>query len=65
MIVNRIQQDPQFVSKYLNFVKAGSMYPLDMLKIVDIDYAQDTLFEEMQKELSMRIAQLKELVNKL
>lgn len=64
MIVNKIQQDPKFVEKYLNFVKAGSMYPLDMLKIVDIDYSNDTPFKEMEKELTLRINQLKELINK-
>ena len=64
MIVNRIQQDAKFVKKYLNFVSAGAMYPLDMLKIVDIDYNTDAPFEEMKKELTMRVAQLKELVDK-
>lgn len=62
MIVNRIQQNSKFVEEYLNFVKAGAMYPLDMLKIVDIDYNTDAPFEEMKKELNFRIAQLKELL---
>lgn len=61
-IVNRIEKDPKFVEKYFKFVKAGSMYPLDMLKLVDIDYSKDDIFDEFEKEIKKRIKQLKDLL---
>ena len=62
-IVNKIQQNPSFVKKYFEFIKAGSMYPLDMLKLVDIDYKKDDVFDEFEAELKLRLAQLEELLN--
>ena len=64
MIVNKIQKDPSFVKKYIEFNKAGGMYPLDMLKLVDIDYSTDAPFDEIKKELVYRVNQLKELIAK-
>ena len=39
------------------------MYPLDMLKIVDIDYDQSDVFDAMKTELLKRIEQLNNLLN--
>lgn len=61
-IVNKIEQHKGFVEKYFEFMKAGSMYPLDMLKIVGIDYAKNDVFVEFEKEINKRLAQLKELL---
>ena len=62
-IVNRIQKDKNFVQKFKQFASAGSMYPLDMLKLVDIDYSTDAPFKEIEEELTYRLNQLKELLN--
>ena len=61
-IVNRIQKDKNFVQKFKQFLSAGSMYPLDMLKLVDIDYSTDAPFKEITEELNYRLNQLKELL---
>ena len=61
---NKILENPdEFVPKYLKFLSAGSMYPLDMLKIVDIDYDQSDVFNAMKTELLKRIEQLNNLLN--
>lgn len=63
-IANKILENPEeFVPKYLKFLSAGSMYPLDMLKIVDIDYDQSDVFDAMKTELLKRIEQLNSLLN--
>ena len=61
-IVNRIEKDPTFVKKYFEFIKSGSRYPLDMLKIVDIDYSKDDVFNEFREEIEKRILQLQKLL---
>lgn len=61
-IVNRVEEKPSFVKKYFDFMKSGSTYPLDMLKLVDIDYNKNDVFDEFEKELNKRIQQLQELL---
>ncbi len=60
---NILKGDSAYVDKYLQFLSSGSMYPLDALKIVDIDYNTQDVFDAMRAELNMRIDQLEKLLN--
>lgn len=61
-IANRILTEEGFVDKYKKFLSAGgSMYPTEILSIVDIDLTKKTPFVNAMKEFGEVLAELKKM----
>lgn len=59
-IANSILQDPAFVNKYKMFLQSGgSMYPMEILKLVDIDLTKKTPFINAMREFRAVLTELK------
>ncbi len=62
-IANMILNDSSAVEKYKKFLSAGgSMYPMDILKLVDLDLTKKEPFEVAMKEFSAVLKELKKTV---
>ena len=60
IIAKRILKDSSFVEKYKQFLKSGcSLYPLDTLKLVDIDLTKLDPFKEAMEEFKWALNELK------
>lgn len=61
-IANRILSEEGFVNKYKEFLKSGgSKYPMEILKIVDIDLTKKTPFIAAMKEFREVLGELKKI----
>lgn len=64
-IANRILSDNSAVTKYKKLLRAGSsLYPMDILKLVDIDLTKREPFEFAMKEFCFLIKELKEMLRR-
>lgn len=62
-IANRILQDESFVAKYKMFLSSGgSMYPMEILSLVDLDLTKKEPFECAMKEFGEALAELTTLI---
>lgn len=61
---NIIQNKPGFQEKYMKFLSSGGRdYPLEVLKIIDIDLNDDKVFESAMREFKNTITKFKKIYN--
>lgn len=64
-IANRIFADPSFVEKYKKFLSAGSsLYPMDILALVDLDLNKKAPFEFAMREFGATLKELTKSIGK-
>ena len=62
-IVSQIKDNPKTVSKYLEFLSSGSVkYPLDTVKIVDVDMTKSDYLFDAFKVFEERLTLLEQLI---
>ena len=60
---NIINKTPGFVEKYLNFLQSGGKnYPLEVLKLIDIDLCDTKVFESALNDFKETLEEFKKLV---
>lgn len=62
-IADAILKNPSFVEKYKMFLSSGSsIYPMEILSLVDMDLTKKTSFETAMKEFSLTLKELEKLI---
>ena len=61
---NIINKTPGFIDKYIKFLSSGGRgYPLEVLKIIDIDLRDTKVFESAMQEFKMTLEEFKKVYN--
>ena len=65
IVKNILNNTPKFKEKYIEFLKSGGRdYPLEVLKIIDIDLTDTKVFDETMEMFKETLEKFASLTNK-